>query len=95
MLAERKQELKALESDIQARKAYLREQEALIAEIIEKGNTQLMELSHDIAVAKQMLRDIKTDIRTAAHDKALLMQDIQGLQIQITQQTLIIAPAIG
>lgn len=41
---------------------------------------QLMQLHHDIVMARQELRSIKTDIRTAAQDKVLLMQDLKTMR---------------
>lgn len=73
----KRQELKALDEAITDRKRYFREQEVLITDLIESGNTQLMGLHHDILMAKQTLRDIKTDIRTAAQDKVLLNEDLE------------------
>lgn len=69
-------ELKGLNDLIAERKKYHRDQEFLINDLIESGNTQLMTLNHDILLAKQMLRDIKTDVRTAAQDKVLLNEDL-------------------
>jgi hypothetical protein len=96
----KQQELKMLDELIAERKKYLREQEALIAEIVESGNTQLMGLTHDILAAKQQLRDIKTDIRTAAQDKVLLNEDLDQIrseiQLTVVRTTFIgISPAFG
>lgn len=76
----KRQELKALDDAIADRKRYLREQEALIKDLVESGNTQLMGLHHDILLAKQELRGIKTDIRTAAQDKVLLNEDLETMR---------------
>jgi hypothetical protein len=80
------QELKVLDAAIAERKKYHREQEALITDLIESGNTLLMGLNHDILLAKQELRSIKTDIRTAAQDKVLLNEDLDNIrgEIQLT-----------
>jgi hypothetical protein len=72
----KRKELKALDEAIAERKRYHRNQETLINEMVSAGNTQLMGLTHDILLAKQQLRDIKTDIRTAAQDKVLLNEDL-------------------
>jgi len=96
-----KEELRALNAEIAERRTYYNKQEAQIKELVESGNTQLMGLHHDILVATQRLRDIKTDIRTAAQDKVLLNEDLEQmrLEIQLTvvkQTTFIgIAPAFG
>jgi chromosome segregation ATPase len=96
----KQQELKALDEAIAERKKYLREQESVIKETIETGNTQLMGLHHDIMLAKQILRDIKTDIRTAAQDKVLLNEDLTNIReeihLTVVQTTFIgVSPAFG
>lgn len=73
-------ELKAINDLILERKRYHRQQEVLIADLVESGNTQLMGLHHDILLAKQELRGIKTDIRTAAQDKVLLNEDLETMR---------------
>lgn len=83
-IATKKAELKELEQLIAERNSYYNQQESLISELIEQGNTKLMELTHDVMLAKKELREIKTDIRTSANDKVLLMRDIKVLQIQIS-----------
>lgn len=87
-------ELKALDDAITERKRYLREQESLIAELVESGNTQLMGLTHDIMLAKQELRSIKTDIRTAAQDKVLLNEDLDQIRTEI-QLTVVRTTFVG
>lgn len=96
----KRQELKALDDAILERKRYYREQEALIADLIESGNTQLMGLHHDILLAKQELRGLKTDIRTFSYDKVLLNEDLQMLrgeaEMLVVRTTFIgISPAFG
>jgi hypothetical protein len=91
-------ELKALNEVIAERQRYLREQEDLIKDLVESGNIQLMALNHDILMAKQMLRTIKTDIRTAAHDKVLLNEDLDtmrnDMQLMVVQTTFVgVSPA--
>lgn len=76
----KRQELKALDEAIAERKRYHRDQEALIVDLVESGNTQLMGLNHDILLAQQQLRNIKTDIRTAAQDKVLLNEDLETMR---------------
>lgn len=71
--------LRALNVEIRERQCYKREQEKIIEEVIETGNTRLMALHHDIELAKKQLRDLKTDIRTAAQDKVMLQEDIKTL----------------
>lgn len=78
----KQEELVDLDKAIAERKRYYREQEALIKEMVETGNSQLMGLTHDIMVARRELRDIKTDIRTAAQDKVLLNVDLANMQQQ-------------
>jgi hypothetical protein len=72
----------------------------LIAELVESGNTQLMGLHHDILLAKQELRSIKTDIRTAAQDKVLLNEDLETMrgeaELLVVRTTFIgISPIFG
>jgi chromosome segregation ATPase len=76
-------ELRELNADIAERKKYYREQEALIKEAVDRGNTTLMSLHHDILAAKQELRSIKTDIRTAAQDKVMLNEDLDAIRSEI------------
>lgn len=80
---EKRQELKLLDGLIADRKKYHRKQEALITDMVESGNTQLMGLNHDILLAKQELRDIKTDIRTAAQDKVILNKALGSMRTEI------------
>ena len=96
----KRQELKALDEAIVERKRYYREQEALIKDLTESGNTQLMGLHHDIMLAKQELRSIKTDIRTAAQDKVLLNEDLEIMrtdaELLVVRTTFIgFTPAFG
>lgn len=77
-------ELKALNVTIAERKKYLRDQEKLINETVERGNSTLLEMHHDIALAKKELRELKTDIRTAAQDKVLLNEDLETMRAQAT-----------
>lgn len=96
----KRQELKALDEAIAERKKYYREQEALIADMVEAGNTMIMGLNHDILMAKQLLRDIKTDIRTAAQDKVLLAEDLETMreeaQLLVVRTTFIgVTPIFG
>lgn len=96
----KRQELKALDEAIADRKRYFREQETLITDLVESGNTQLMGLHHDILLAKQELRSIKTDIRTAAQDKVLLNEDLDTMrgeaEMLVVRTTFIgISPVFG
>lgn len=99
-IAEKRDELKALNAEIAERYRYYTHQEAQIKELVESGNTQLMGLHHDIIMATQRLREIKTDIRTAAQDKVLLNEDLEQIrgeiQITIRRTTFIgFAPSFG
>lgn len=96
----KRQELKVLDEAIAERKRYFREQETLITDLIESGNTQLMGLHHDILMAKQELRSVKTDIRTAAQDKVLLNEDLETMrgeaQLLVVRTTFIgVSPVFG
>lgn len=79
----KRQELKLLDELIAERRQYYRQQEALITDLVESGNCQLMGLHHDIALANQVLRELRTDIRTGRQDKVLMEEDLQTLQIEI------------
>lgn len=81
-------ELKALNEAIAERQRYHRQQEALINDLMESGNTQLMGLHHDILMAKQELRHIKTDIRTSAQDKVLLNEDLEIMRVEATMMVI-------
>lgn len=76
----KRQELKALDEAIAERKQYHSEQKKLVNDMVEAGNTQLMGLTHDIAVAKQELRDLKTDVRAMKRDKVILDGDLQAVR---------------
>lgn len=96
----KRQELKVLDAAIAERKLYYRQQEALIKELVESGNTALMSLHHDILLAKQQLREVKTDIRTAAQDKVLLNEDLETMrneaQLLVVRTTFIgVTPVFG
>lgn len=96
----KRQELKVLDEAIAERKRYFREQEILIKDLVESGNTQLMGLHHDILLAKQELRSVKTDIRTAARDRVLLNEDLETMrgeaELMVVRTTFIgISPIFG
>lgn len=96
----KRQELIVLDATIKDRKRYHREQEALIRDTIESGNTQLMGLHHDILLAKQELRDIKTDIRVGRQDKVLLNEDLEIMrddaELLVVRTTFVgFSPAFG
>lgn len=88
-LSSQKTKLRNLNITIADRADYYRAQEALITDVINKGNDELLMLTHEIAIARKVLRELKTDIRTAAQDKVLLQEDMRMLQVQVT--TLVIA----
>lgn len=73
-------QLSSLNSQIAERAKYLRDQERIITDTVESGNTQLMGLNHDIAVATQQLKDLKVDVRNARQDKRLLEEDLEILR---------------
>lgn len=79
--------LKALDEQIAERSKYLKNQEQVINETVESGNTRLMELNHDIALAQQELRDLKVDIRNARRDKSQLTDDLAGIRNDIMNAT--------
>jgi aminopeptidase N len=71
-----------LEKETLDRASYYRQQEALIKDMVESGNTQLMALHYEITEAKKVLGDLKIEIRTARQDKRLIEADLQSLQVQ-------------
>lgn len=77
--------LKCLNEEIADRVKYRRDNETKINELVEAGNTQLMGLTHDIELAKKELKEIKTDIRTAAREKVLLNEDLDALRTELTE----------
>jgi chromosome segregation ATPase len=78
----KEQQLADLDRQIAERKKYLHEQEALIKDVVESGNTRLMGLSYEITAAEQRLKDLKTDTRLARQDKQLLDEDLQAMRSQ-------------
>ena len=95
-LQAKRQELKALDEAIAERKRYHREQEKLITEMIETGNSKLMALIYDVKLSEQELRDIKTDIRTASQDKVILSRELAAMQLEASGAAGISAiPAFG
>lgn len=84
-LEQKRKELKELDDAIAERKQYHNAQKKLVNDMVEAGNTQLMGLTHDIAVAKQELRDLKTDIRAASRDKVMLDGDLQAIRRDLEQ----------
>lgn len=91
--ADAREKLRELNAEIVQRHHYFTQQETQIKEMVESGNTQLMGLHHDIMVAKQILRDIKTDIRTAAQDKVLLNEDLEQMRTEISVTVVGLSPA--
>lgn len=92
LLIRKRQELRVINAEIAERETYRKEQKKLIDEMVEQGNTQLMELHHDILLAKKELRDLKTDIRTAAQDKVMLYQDLNEMRVEMHQLTIVHIP---
>jgi len=60
-LLSKQAELTELDEAIEQRRKYLKDQERLINDTIEAGNTELMMLTHEIAIAKRELKELKTD----------------------------------
>lgn len=89
--AAKKRELRELDAAIAERKKYYAEQETLINELVESGNTQLMGLTHDIQIAQQELRTLKVEVRTGRKDKQLLEQDLDTVRSEIGN----LAPSFG
>lgn len=75
----KRQELKLIEEAVAERNCYRCEQELAISELVDVGNTQLMGLTYEITLSTKILRDLKTDIRTAIQDKKVIMTDLQEL----------------
>lgn len=84
LLRSKQDQLKALNVEIVEREKYKRGQESQITEMIETGNSQLMELVHDIAVAKQELREVKTDVRLAIREKMELHMALSDIREEIS-----------
>jgi len=70
--------LRSLNQLIAQRQRYYKQQEALIADMIEAGNTQLRGIDYEITEAQQVLRDLKTSTRTIRQDKKLLDEDLNA-----------------
>lgn len=88
-------ELQELDRQIAARKKYYGEQEKLINDLVEAGNMQLMNLNHDILLAKQELKDIKTDTRNAKRDRGQALSDLEEMRTELIAAApgLALAPA--
>jgi chromosome segregation ATPase len=84
-LAAKRAELRALDDAIAERKAWHRDQELLIAETVEHGNMELTALNYEVTAARQMLKDLKTAIRTYRQDKTMLEGDLQAIQVKIVK----------
>lgn len=97
----KRQELKLLDEMITERTQYHRTQEQLIKDMVHSGNTVLMELNHEILVARRDLKELKTDIRTARQDKRLIEGDLELIRQDIANATesvsgqLLSSPALG
>lgn len=83
-LKRKRQQVRVLDALITERAHYQREQELVITAMVEAGNTELMGLNHEILVARQVLKDLKTEIRTSRQDKRLMEEDLDQLRVQIT-----------
>lgn len=87
-----------LERETLERADYYRQQEALIKDMVESGNTQLMALHYEITEAKKVLSDLKIEIRTARQDKRLIDEDLALAQQQMSalfeQPPIVIVPLI-
>lgn len=100
LLRNKQDRLKALNVEIAEREKYKRSQESQINELIESGNTELMSLVHDVAVARQELREVKTDLRLASREKGELNGTLLAIREEISisvTQTIFVgsAPAYG
>lgn len=84
-LKAKRAELKVLDDAIADRKQYHKDQEKLIHECVESGNTQLMGLNHDITLAKAELKDLKTDIYKGRQDKRQLDEDLAEIRRECTE----------
>jgi chromosome segregation ATPase len=78
----KEQQLAELDRQIAERKKYYRDQEALINDLVESGNTRLMGLTYEITAGEQELKNLKTDIRLAKQDKQLLDEDLQAMRAE-------------
>lgn len=76
-------ELQELDRQIADRKKYYGEQEKLISDMVESGNLQLMNLNHDILLAKQELKDIKVDTRNAKRDRTQALSDLEEVRREL------------
>jgi arginine deiminase len=86
-LKAKRAELHVLDDLIAERKRYYDIQEALISELVESGNTQLMGLTHEIALEQQELRNLKIDKRLLIQDKIMLSHDLVIIREDIGNAT--------
>jgi chromosome segregation ATPase len=84
-LKAKRAELKVLDEVIAGRKQWQKDQEKLIDECMERGNTQLMGLNHDITIARAELKTLKNDIGRARKDKQELDEDVAEMRRELTE----------
>lgn len=80
-----RQELVDLTGALAERRRYYAEQQALIDDLVEAGNTRLMELNHDILYATGELKRLKTELYRINQDKRLLLEDLELLRRELMQ----------
>lgn len=80
--------LAELDTAIADRRRYLRETEMQIADVIDRGNSELLALNYEVRLAKQELSELKTAIRQLHREKTVMQQDVL-----IIQQTIVKAYA--
>lgn len=76
----------SVNSDIANRKKYLKELEAQIEEITERGNSELLALDVEIKQARKALKDLKVDIRNKMHEKQDLEEGIEQMREDMLMQ---------
>jgi chromosome segregation ATPase len=71
--------------EIAEREHYRKQQEAIITQIINDGNNQLLQLNYDIKYARKELRDMKAKLYELASERYTAEEDLRLLKEEIKQ----------
>lgn len=77
--------LDELDAAIVQRRRYLRQTELQIADVIDRGNSEILALNYDVKLLTQAQRDLKINIRLLKEERALLQEDVIVIQQTIVK----------